>query len=71
MIRLNSEYVFILKANSKRDLQMVVKDFNIPNLTEQKIIELYNDATKNKGQTLFIDNVKGQVKKNFDHIYSL
>ena len=71
MIRLNSEYIFILKANSKRDLQMVVRDFNIPNLDEKKIIELYNDATKDKGQTLFIDNVKGQVKKNFDEVYKL
>lgn len=71
MIRLNSEYIFILKANSKRDLQMVVKDFNIANLDEKKIIELYNDATKDKGQTLFIDNVKGQVKKNFDEVYDL
>lgn len=26
MIRLNSEFVFILKANSKRDLQLVTKD---------------------------------------------
>ncbi|GMF11182.1 unnamed protein product [Phytophthora lilii] len=29
MIRLNAEYVAILMANSKRDLTMVVKDFNI------------------------------------------
>ncbi|GMF37298.1 unnamed protein product [Phytophthora lilii] len=29
MIILNAEYVAILKANSKRDLVMVVKDFNI------------------------------------------
>jgi hypothetical protein len=38
MIRLNSEYIAILKANLKRDLQMVVKDFNIPQLNDQNIM---------------------------------
>ncbi|GMF56772.1 unnamed protein product [Phytophthora fragariaefolia] len=42
MIRLNSEYVAILKANSKRDLQMVVKDFNINGVDERSIVYYYN-----------------------------
>lgn len=37
MIRLNSEYVAILKANSKRDLQMILRDFNLPGVSEQDI----------------------------------
>ncbi len=65
MIRLNSEYVFILKANSKRDLKMLLKDFNIKNTTEQQLFDAYNDATREKGQALFIDGVTGDLYKNF------
>tara|TARA_R110000868_G_scaffold67025_3_gene199142 strand:+ start:510 stop:1172 length:663 start_codon:yes stop_codon:yes gene_type:complete len=66
MIRLNSEYVMILKANSKRDLQMLLKDFNIPGVDEKKLIDAYNYATKDKGQMLLIDSVKGELRKNFN-----
>ncbi|EGZ19527.1 hypothetical protein PHYSODRAFT_490167 [Phytophthora sojae] len=66
MIRLNSEYVAILKANSKRDLQMVVKDFNIKGVDDRSIVYYYNKATERKGQMLFIDSVKGQIRYNFD-----
>ncbi|KAE9081117.1 hypothetical protein PF006_g27182 [Phytophthora fragariae] len=68
MIRLNSEYVGILKANSKRDLQMIVKDFNIPGVTETSIVTYYNKATANKGQMLFIDSVRGELRYNFNKI---
>ncbi|KAE9011850.1 hypothetical protein PR003_g17466 [Phytophthora rubi] len=68
MIRLNSEYVGILKANSKRDLQMVVKDFNIPGVTETSIVTYYNKATANKGQMLFIDSVRGELRYNFNKV---
>ncbi|EEY68058.1 uncharacterized protein PITG_18495 [Phytophthora infestans T30-4] len=60
MIRLNSEYVAILKANSKRDLAMVLKDF----VDERSIAHW---ATERKGQMLFIDSVKGQLRYNVDH----
>ncbi|GMF31972.1 unnamed protein product [Phytophthora lilii] len=66
MIRLNSEYVAILKANSKRDLKMVFKDFNIPGTTEDGLIRVYEQATSRKGQCLFIDSVRGEMRFNFD-----
>lgn len=66
MIRLNSEYVMILKANSKRDLQMLLKDFNIPGIDEKKLFDCYNSATRDKGQFLMIDSIKGELRKNFD-----
>ncbi|GMF66353.1 unnamed protein product [Phytophthora lilii] len=66
MIRLNSDYVAILKANSKRDLQMVVKDSNIKGVDERSIVYYYNKATERKGQMLFVDSVKGQIRYNFD-----
>jgi hypothetical protein len=68
MIRLNSEYVAILKANSKRDLQMVVRDFNIPGVNDQTIVRYYDEATAHKGQMLFIDSVKSQLRFNFDRV---
>ncbi|GMF25201.1 unnamed protein product [Phytophthora lilii] len=67
MIRLNSEYVAILKANSKRDLQMVVRDFNIKGVDDQTIVYYYNKATERKGQMLLIDSVKGEIRYNSDN----
>lgn len=71
MIRLNAEYVAILKANSKRDLQMIVKDFNIPGVNESTILTLYNRATANKGQMLFVDSVQSQLRFNFNKVIQL
>ncbi|EGZ05264.1 hypothetical protein PHYSODRAFT_534355 [Phytophthora sojae] len=71
MIRLNAEYVAILKANSKRDLQMIVKDFNIPGVNESTILTLYNRATANKGQMLFVDSVRSQLRFNFNKVIQL
>lgn len=68
MIRLNSEYVAILKANSKRDLEMIVKDFNIEGVNDQSIVQYYNKATSNKGQILFVDSVRGQLRYNFNRV---
>lgn len=65
MIRLNSEYVAILKANSKRDLQMVLKDFNLPGVSEQDIFRAYKEATSHKGQFLFIDSINQCLRENF------
>ncbi|KAF1319062.1 hypothetical protein FI667_g13420, partial [Globisporangium splendens] len=58
MIRLNSEYCAILKANSRRDLKLLFKDFNLPGVTEEKLVQSYEQATKEKGQMLFIDSIR-------------
>ncbi|EEY69173.1 uncharacterized protein PITG_05372 [Phytophthora infestans T30-4] len=52
MIRLNAEYVSILKANSKLD--------------ERSIVYYYNKATKRKGQMVFVDSVKCQLRYSFN-----
>lgn len=67
MIRSNSEYVAILKANSKRDLQLILKDFNIP-VSEEKFYEAYKRATQGKGQMLFCDSVRSQIRYNFNQV---
>ena len=65
VIRLNSDYVMILKANSKRDLKMILQDFNIPNVDEKQFYEMYKFCTASKGDFLMIDNVKSEIKHNF------
>lgn len=65
MIRLNAEYVSILKANSKRDLQMILKDFNLPGVTEEDLFKAYKKATSHKGQMLLIDSIKQEMRYNF------
>lgn len=65
LIRLNSEYVFILKANSQRDLRMLVSDFSIKGMTLERLIRAYEQATSHKGQFLMIDNVRNQLRYNF------
>ncbi|KAJ8575657.1 hypothetical protein ON010_g3554 [Phytophthora cinnamomi] len=72
MIRLNTEYVAILRANSRRDLKLLITDFTIPGLTEDGIMHYYNRAIgRGKGQMLFIDSVKGQIRYNFDQLIKL
>ncbi|GMF09619.1 unnamed protein product [Phytophthora lilii] len=68
MIRNNTEYVAILKANSKRDLKMILKDFNLPEINEEKLFKAYRIATEKKGQCLFVDSVKSQLRYNFKKI---
>lgn len=65
MIRLNAEYMMILKANSKRDMRMIMSDFTIPGLTIEKLMRAYQIATKDKGQGLLIDSVNAEMRYNF------
>lgn len=68
MIRSNAEYCSILKANSKRDLQLILKDFNIPGISEEGFFRAYQQATAEKGQMLFVDSVKQQIRFNFGQV---
>lgn len=70
MIRSNTEYVAILKANSKRDLQLILKDFNVP-VKEDMFYEAYKRSTAQKGQCLFIDSVKSELRHNFNAVYQV
>ncbi|EGZ11008.1 hypothetical protein PHYSODRAFT_519909 [Phytophthora sojae] len=66
LIRLNSEYLWILKANSRRDLKMVISDFSLPGLTLEQLIRAYNAATREKDQALLVDNVRSVLRYNFN-----
>jgi hypothetical protein len=65
MIRLNSEYVMILRANSKRDLKMVLHDFPIRGVDESGLFRAYQECTKDKGQFLLINGVEQKLYKNW------
>lgn len=70
MIRSNTEYVAILKANSKRDLMLILKDFNIP-ISEEQFYRAYQRSTAEKGQMLFVDSIKTQIRHNFKKVIEL
>ena len=65
MIRLNAEICCILKANSKRDLKLILTDFNISGMTLEDFYKAYASATDSKGQFLKIDSVNDIVRKNW------
>jgi hypothetical protein len=68
MIRLNSELVAILKANSRRDIKMVTTDFNITGMSEDRMMRAYERCTASKGQCLLIDSVRNEIRSNFDTV---
>ncbi|GMF24283.1 unnamed protein product [Phytophthora lilii] len=68
MIRLNSEYLFLMKANSIRDLRMILADFTIPSVTLEQLQRACEQATKEKGQFLLIDDPNSQLRFNFNHV---
>ncbi|ETK79784.1 hypothetical protein F441_22285 [Phytophthora nicotianae CJ01A1] len=55
-------------ANSKRDLQAILKDFNLVGVNEAMIFRAYNKCTAHIGQALVIDGTKGQMRWNFDMV---
>lgn len=68
MIRLNSEYLFLMKASSIRDLRMILADFTIPEITLKQLQKAYEYATKEKGQFLLIDQPNSQLRFNFNFV---
>ena len=70
MIRLNSEYVMILRANSKRDLKMLLHDFPIKGIDEAGLFKAYQESTSQKGQFLKVDGVQQQIFKNWHTKFS-
>jgi hypothetical protein len=68
MIRLNSEYIAILKANSRRDIKMVNTDFNITGMSDDRMMRAYERCTASKGQCLLIDSVRNEIRSNFNTV---
>ena len=53
-IRLQFNYLIILRLSSVRDLNLIVSDFNL-GVTKDKMMEIYKDATKENFHFLKID----------------
>jgi hypothetical protein len=68
MIRLNSNYLVILKLGQKRNLNMIMSELSL-GVTKDQLIKIYNYATKDKFSVLMIDldepNVNNKFRKNF------
>ncbi|DAZ94147.1 TPA: hypothetical protein N0F65_007347 [Lagenidium giganteum] len=43
---------------------MLLKDFNIPSINEEKLYRAYKIATEKKGQCLLLDSVKGELRSD-------
>ena len=63
-IRLQCNYVFILKLNSSREIDMILSEQPI-NVTKNQFKDFYEIATKKKFDFLCIDSDLGQVRHNF------
>ena len=54
IIRQNTDYVFILRVNTVRDLHRILAEYEL-NATREQIEEMYKISTKNRGDFLLID----------------
>lgn len=70
LIRLNTHYNCLLKASGKRDMRMIIKDMDIAT-SEENFCDAYRRATASKGQFLFTDALKSQLRYNFDQVVDL
>jgi ABC-type dipeptide/oligopeptide/nickel transport system ATPase component len=73
MIRNNLNYIIIKQISSMKNLLMISREYDL-GLDKKDLIEIYEDATKEKMGFLMIDleaNPKEKFRKNFDEIYEI
>ena len=63
IIRINCSYLVILKLSGERDANLIFKEFSL-GISKDKMIELYNYATREKLESLIID-INEQAKTKF------
>ena len=68
MIRMNSNYLVILRLGQKRNLNMIMSELSL-GVTKEQLIKIYNYATKDKFDVLMVDldepNINHKFRKNF------
>ena len=68
MIRLNSNYLVILKLGQKRNLNMIMSELSL-GVTKEQLIKIYNYATRDKFSVLMVDldepDINMKFRKNF------
>lgn len=73
VIRLQCNYIILKKLSSIRDLNMIMSDFNL-GISREKLLNIYNTATKNKKDFLLIDidaSPEERYRLNFLSIFNL
>lgn len=53
LIRKNSDYIIVKKINTKRDLTSIVKEYNLNDVTPEKLMAMYKDVIS-RGFTNFL-----------------
>lgn len=64
MIRLNSNYLVILKLGQRRNLNMIMSELSL-GVTKDQLIKIYGFATKNKFDVLLVDLDEPDLNKKF------
>tara|TARA_R110001592_G_scaffold2489_4_gene14641 strand:+ start:1104 stop:1787 length:684 start_codon:yes stop_codon:yes gene_type:complete len=73
VIRSNCNYFVILKLSGKRDLNLIMSEFEL-GIDKQELLEIYEDATKEKFNILLIDveaEKNQKFRKNFLEFYQI
>lgn len=60
-IRINSNYIFILKVNNISDLKLMLREYQL-GLDMDTLLNMYEYATNEKFSTLFIDTINENTK---------
>jgi len=72
-IRSNCNYFVLLKLGGKRDLNLILSEFEL-GVTKDQMMEMYEDATKEKFNFILIDveaEKEKKFRKNFLEIYEV
>ena len=72
-IRSNCNYFVLLKLSGKRDLNLILSEFEL-GVTKSELMELYDDATKEKFSFLLVDveaETQRKFRRNFLEIYEI
>lgn len=72
-IRSNCNYFVLLKLSGKRDLNLILSEFEL-GVSKDELMEMYEDATKEKFSFLLIDveaNKEKKFRKNFLELYEV
>jgi len=72
-IRSNCNYFVLLKLSGKRDLNLILSEFEL-GVTKDELMEMYDDATKEKFSFLLVDveaDKDKKFRKNFLELYEV
>jgi hypothetical protein len=69
LIRLQFNYLVLLKLGSRRDMEMILNECSL-GIEKEQLLKLYKDATKEKFHTLIINLDTGNENEKFSHNFN-